>query len=111
MYTSAVTSATVIVYVEDNVSWRLGLGLCTVLSLIGVLIFLSGKRFYRQGKPQGSPFIGLAGVVVACIKKRKLSISSRTEDFYRGHDDHDSTTRVDTPPTNTFSNELLGFMS
>ncbi|POO01556.1 Proton-dependent oligopeptide transporter [Trema orientale] len=102
MYTSAVTSATVIVYVEDNVSWRLGFGLCTALSLIGVLIFVSGKRFYRQGKPQGSPFMGLAGVAVACIKKRKLSSSSRTEDYYHGHDDHDSATRVDTQPTKTF---------
>ena len=63
----------VIVYVEDNVSWALGF----LASLIGLAIFLSGKRFYCHDKPQGSPFLDLARVVVACFRKRKVLISSR----------------------------------
>lgn len=101
-YTSGVISATAIVYVEDNVSWRMGFGLCVVFSLIGLVIFLFGKLFYRHDKLQGSPFIGLARVFVACIKKRKLLISSRIEDYYYGHDHGSATLMVDTPPTKSF---------
>ncbi|KAI5333685.1 PREDICTED: NRT1/ PTR [Prunus dulcis] len=62
LYTATVVSFTAIVYVEDNVSWRLGFGLCAIANLIGLVIFLCGARFYRFDKPQGSPFVGLARV-------------------------------------------------
>ncbi|GMN24538.1 hypothetical protein TIFTF001_000601 [Ficus carica] len=52
----------------------------------GLAIFLSGKRFYRHETPQGSPFVGLARVGAASIKKRKVNLSSRSEDYYYGHD-------------------------
>lgn len=50
MYASAVIGSTAIVYVEDNVSWALGFVLCFLASLIGLAIFLSGKRFYCHDK-------------------------------------------------------------
>ncbi|KAK9279485.1 hypothetical protein L1049_013164 [Liquidambar formosana] len=56
LYTSSVISATAIIYIEDNVSWAWGFGLCVVATIIGLAIFLLGKRFYRHVKPQGSPF-------------------------------------------------------
>ncbi|EXC33231.1 Nitrate excretion transporter 1 [Morus notabilis] len=86
MYMSAVIASTAIVYVEDNISWELGFGICILVSLIGVAIFLSGKRFYLRDKPLGSPFLDFARVVVACFRKRKVLISSRSEDYYYGHD-------------------------
>ncbi|XP_004294684.1 PREDICTED: protein NRT1/ PTR FAMILY 2.6-like [Fragaria vesca subsp. vesca] len=85
-YFALVVSLTVIVYVEDNVGWKWGFGLCAIANLIGLAIFLSGTRFYRFDKPQGSPFIGLARVIVAATRKRNLHISSdESKDFYYGH--------------------------
>ncbi|PQP92127.1 protein NRT1/ PTR FAMILY 2.6-like [Prunus yedoensis var. nudiflora] len=86
LYATTVVSITAIVYVEDNVSWRLGFGLCAIANLIGLVIFLCGARFYRFDKPQGSPFVGLARVVVASARKRNLQHSSGgSKDYYYGH--------------------------
>ncbi|CAL8999397.1 unnamed protein product, partial [Prunus brigantina] len=87
LYAATVVSITAIVYVEDNVSWRLGFGMCAIANLIGLVIFLCGARFYRFDKPQqGSPFVGMARVVVASARKRNLQHSSgRSRDYYYGH--------------------------
>lgn len=85
-YLVSLISATAIVYIEDNVGWGLGLGLCVAANFIGIVIFLVGTCFYRRDKPQGSPFTSLARVVVAAIQKRKVLLSSRNEDYYYDHD-------------------------
>ncbi|KAK6935982.1 Proton-dependent oligopeptide transporter family [Dillenia turbinata] len=82
LYVTEILSATALVYVEDNVSWVLGFGLCALVNLIGLAIFLSGTRFYRHVKPQGSPFTGLARVLVATVRKWKVPISSMKEEYY-----------------------------
>ncbi|KAH7838060.1 hypothetical protein Vadar_021578 [Vaccinium darrowii] len=84
-YASAITASTAIVYVEDNVSWALGFGLCAGATALGLVIFLLGSRFYRHVKPEGSPFTSLVQVFVASIRKRKVQISLKNEDYYRGH--------------------------
>ncbi|KAJ9698238.1 hypothetical protein PVL29_007363 [Vitis rotundifolia] len=84
-YVSAVISSTAIVYVEDNVSWTWGFGLTVVGNLIGLVIFLLGNRFYRHVKPQGSPFVDLARVFVAALRKRKVLISLNRDDYYYCH--------------------------
>lgn len=86
LYVASVVSATVIVYVEDNVGWKWGFALCAIANLFGLAILLSGTRFYRFDKPQGSPYIGLARVIVATTRKRNLRISSdESKDYYYGH--------------------------
>uniref|UniRef100_A0A2N9IR53 Major facilitator superfamily (MFS) profile domain-containing protein n=1 Tax=Fagus sylvatica TaxID=28930 RepID=A0A2N9IR53_FAGSY len=82
LYASAVLGATVIVYIEDSFSWALGFSICVVVTLIGLAIFLLGNRYYRHVKPEGSPFTSLARVIVTAIRKRKIPISSRSEDYY-----------------------------
>lgn len=62
-------SSTAIVYIQDNVSWASGFGICVVSSLIGSAILLLGKCFFHRDMPQSSPFIGLAPVVVASKEK------------------------------------------
>nr|QGP73775.1 Protein NRT1/ PTR FAMILY 2.7 [Sedum alfredii] len=84
MYTASIVSGTVIVYVQDSVSWAWGFGICLICNTVGFGIFLFGKRFYRYLKPQGSPFIGIARVVVAAVHKRKEFLSSKIEDYYYG---------------------------
>ncbi|GMY19035.1 protein NRT1/ PTR FAMILY 2.7-like [Fagus crenata] len=85
LYASAVLGATVIVYIQDSFSWALGFSICVVVTLIGLAIFLLGNRYYRHVKPEGSPFTSLARVIVTAIRKRKIPISSRSEDYYSEH--------------------------
>ncbi|XP_022731455.1 protein NRT1/ PTR FAMILY 2.7-like [Durio zibethinus] len=84
-YTASVVSSTAIVYIEDNVSWGVGFGLCVAANFIGLVIFLLGNRFYLHDKPQGSPFMNIARVIVAAFKKRNLPLSSMGEDYYNEH--------------------------
>ncbi|OMO91430.1 Proton-dependent oligopeptide transporter family [Corchorus olitorius] len=83
---SAVISSIVIVYVEDSISWRLGFGLCVAANFVALVFFLVGNRFYRPDKPQGSPFTGLARVIVATFHKRNVKLSSKSGDYYLGND-------------------------
>ncbi|KAL3653089.1 hypothetical protein CASFOL_002770 [Castilleja foliolosa] len=92
MYTATVISSTAIVYVQDNVSWVCGFGLCVVANVVGLVVFLTGRRFYHLVKPQGSPFKSLARVFVGAISKRKLVVSDNSEDYYHGlREDHTKT--------------------
>ncbi|KAE8734443.1 Glyceraldehyde-3-phosphate dehydrogenase-like family protein [Hibiscus syriacus] len=83
IYAVGVVSSTGIVYVEDNISWGLGFGICAAFNFVGLLIFLLGNRFYRHDKPQGSPYTSLARVIVAAIRKRKLLVSSESKYYHR----------------------------
>ncbi|GMY19037.1 protein NRT1/ PTR FAMILY 2.6-like [Fagus crenata] len=85
-YLALAVSNTVIVYIEDNVSWRLGFGLSAITNFIALALFFFGNRFYLHDKPQGSPFTGLVRVIVATIRKWKAKLSSNIEDYYFGHD-------------------------
>ncbi|KAI3450505.1 hypothetical protein Pfo_007170 [Paulownia fortunei] len=86
MYMANIISATAIVYVEENVSWTWGFSLCAVANVLGLVVFLSGSRFYHFVKQQSSPFKSLACVIVAAISKRKTTLSLEGEDYY--HDLH-----------------------
>ena len=67
IYISIAVSNTAIVYIEDNVSWRLGFGLCAITNFIGLAFLLLGNRFYLHDKPKESPFTCLVRVIVATI--------------------------------------------
>lgn len=86
LYSTTAVALTVIVYIEDNAGWRWGFGLCVLTNIIALAVFLTGTRFYNFDKPQGSPFVALARVVVAAFRKRKLQLSSESKDYYDGHD-------------------------
>ena len=102
-YVCAVIGSTAVVYVEDNVSWALGFGICVLANLMGLAIFLSGRGFYHHDKRKGSPFLDLARVVVACCRKRKVPISSRSEDYYYGYEEKKKT--LATTPAKNFRYE------
>lgn len=90
MYTSSIVSGTVIVYVQDSVSWAWGFGICLICNTVGFGIFLFGKGFYRYLKPQGSPFMDLVRVLVAAVRKRKVLLSSNIDDYYHGETEEKS---------------------
>ncbi|KAK1357369.1 Nitrate excretion transporter 1 [Heracleum sosnowskyi] len=83
MYVSTMASVTALVYIEDSVSWVLGFGLSVLANLLGLLIFVLGNRFYRHVEANGSPFTGLARVIVAAVRKRSVFLSIKAEDYYQ----------------------------
>ncbi|PON64330.1 Proton-dependent oligopeptide transporter [Trema orientale] len=86
LYVGNAFSFIVLVYLEDNVGWGLGFGICLATTAVGCAMFLLGKRFYRLVKPTGSPFVSIARVVVAAIRKRKVSLTesrlTESSDYY-----------------------------
>ncbi|WCJ41113.1 Major facilitator superfamily protein [Euphorbia peplus] len=72
LYGDLILAFTCIVYIQENVSWGAGYGICLGASFIGLVVFLAGFKFYRHDKPKGNPFIGLAQVAVASIRKMKM---------------------------------------
>ncbi|XP_070005101.1 protein NRT1/ PTR FAMILY 2.7-like [Nicotiana tabacum] len=101
VYGSSVVASTAVVYVEDNVSWKVGFFICVGASVLGLVIFLMGSRFYTNSKPEGSPFTSLPRVVVASIRKRKEPLPSACDDFYHGHS-HVASKAIVVPPSKTF---------
>jgi len=86
-YTSSVLGSTVIVYVQDTVSWKLGFGVSAAASVVGLAALLLGSRYYRRPAVRGSPFTGLARVAVAAVRKRKVVVHVATSGelkFYHG---------------------------
>jgi len=84
-YASSVIGSTVIVYVQDNVSWGLGYAISGAASLAGLLMLLVGTPYYRRPAVRGSPFTGLARVAVAAARKWKVNLDTSEElRFYHG---------------------------
>ncbi|GJV48932.1 NRT1/ PTR family 3.1-like protein [Tanacetum coccineum] len=71
---ASLSALTVVVYIQDNVSWGWGLGIPTIAMVVAFVVFLVGSPFYQKAKPEGSPFVRLAQVIVASVKKRKLVV-------------------------------------
>ncbi|XP_061342432.1 protein NRT1/ PTR FAMILY 2.13-like [Gastrolobium bilobum] len=65
---------TVVVYIQDSVSWTLGLGIPTVCMFCSIIMFFVGTRVYVYVKAEGSIFSGIAHVLVAAYKKRKVKL-------------------------------------
>ncbi|XP_065847168.1 protein NRT1/ PTR FAMILY 2.11-like [Euphorbia lathyris] len=65
-------SLTLIVYVQSNVSWAIGLAIPAILMLIACLVFFMGSKIYVKVKATGSPMTSVAQVIAVSIKKRRL---------------------------------------
>ena len=71
-YIGIILGFTVLVYIEDSVSWTLGFGIGVVANVIALAFLLCGSPFYRRIMPQGSPFTSIVRVLVASFRKFKL---------------------------------------
>ncbi|KAL5722551.1 hypothetical protein ACHQM5_006060 [Ranunculus cassubicifolius] len=65
---------TVLVYIQDSVSWTLGLGIPTSLMFFAIILFYVGMHVYIYVPPGGSIFTGIGQVVAAAYKKRGLKL-------------------------------------
>ncbi|PPD94126.1 hypothetical protein GOBAR_DD08831 [Gossypium barbadense] len=72
---------TLVVYIQDSVSWVLGLGIPTLLMAASIVLFLIGTRIYVHVKPQGSIFSSIAQVFVAAYNKRHLRLPAEGQEF------------------------------
>ncbi|CAK9184619.1 unnamed protein product [Ilex paraguariensis] len=72
MAMATLTALTVVVYIQDNVSWVWGYGIPAVAMGISIIFFLIGSPLYKKVKPGGSPLVRVAQVIVAAVRKNKI---------------------------------------
>ncbi|CAH8297704.1 unnamed protein product [Eruca vesicaria subsp. sativa] len=70
---------TVVVYIQDQVSWIIGFSIPTGLMACALVMFFAGMRLYIYVKPEGSIFSSIAQVIVAARKKRKMKLSAEND--------------------------------
>ncbi|CAJ1931675.1 unnamed protein product [Sphenostylis stenocarpa] len=75
---------TVVVYIQDTISWKIGFAIPTLCMLCSIILFFVGTRIYVHVKPEGSIFSSIAQVLVAAYRKRKVEVPSEKRDgvFY-----------------------------
>lgn len=83
---SNLLAVTVLVYVQDNVGWGLGLGIPAIVMFLSIIAFIIGYPLYRHLDPAGSPFTRLLQVSVAAFRKRKLSMVSDPKLLYENEE-------------------------
>ncbi|KAG2240013.1 hypothetical protein Bca4012_067669 [Brassica carinata] len=67
-----ILSLTVVVYIQSNVSWTIGLTIPVVLMFLASVIFFAGAKLYVKIEASGSPLASIAHVITAAIKKHGL---------------------------------------
>ncbi|KAF5733845.1 protein NRT1/ PTR FAMILY 5.6-like [Tripterygium wilfordii] len=67
---------TVVVYVQDNVSFGVAYLILATFLATAILTFFIGRPYYRYRIPEGSPFTSMLQVLVAALRKRKLRYPS-----------------------------------
>ncbi|KAF7838413.1 protein NRT1/ PTR FAMILY 2.11 [Senna tora] len=67
-------SLTLIVYIQSNVSWAIGLAIPAALMFLSCVVFYMGSRIYVRVKATGSPMTSVVQVLVVAMKKRKLKL-------------------------------------
>ncbi|KAL5205528.1 hypothetical protein ABZP36_033737 [Zizania latifolia] len=65
-------SATLIIYLQSNVNWAIGLAVPAALMGLSCALFFMGTRLYVRVRPEGSPFTSFVRVLVAATRKRRL---------------------------------------
>ena len=84
---STIIAFTVIVYIQDNLGWKVGFAVPAILMFFSALMFLVGSSQYIIGKASSSLFTGFVQVVVAAFRNRKLNLShSSIEQYYHSDD-------------------------
>ncbi|XWS28735.1 hypothetical protein CRYUN_Cryun25bG0096500 [Craigia yunnanensis] len=82
----ALIASSVLVWVQDNVSWGWGFGIPAIAMAVAVTFFFSGTRLYRNQKPGGSPLTRLCQVLVASFRKLRLVVPADKSLLYETAD-------------------------
>lgn len=81
---SSLLACTIIVYVQDSVSWALGFALPAAAMAAALLLFLAGSSSYRHVAPTESPMARVAKVVAAALRARWRAGSTAAGGGLRG---------------------------
>ncbi|XP_057542568.1 protein NRT1/ PTR FAMILY 2.13-like [Amaranthus tricolor] len=71
---------TVVVYIQDSVSWVWGFGIPTALMFGSIVLFIFGMKLFVYVKPQGSIFSSIFRVFIAAYNKRHLKLPHQEVD-------------------------------
>ncbi|GMI90152.1 hypothetical protein like AT1G69860 [Hibiscus trionum] len=63
---------TIVVYIQNDVSWALGFGIPTLCMVFAIVLFFIGTKMYVYIMPERSVFASVAQVFVAAYRKRRL---------------------------------------
>jgi len=86
---------TVIVYVEDFVSWGVACLALTIFTALTIIAFYMGMPFYRyKMTPKQNPFLPILQVLIAAIRKRNLSSPSNPALLFEVPDSENSQGRL-----------------
>ncbi|XP_050230860.1 protein NRT1/ PTR FAMILY 1.2-like [Mercurialis annua] len=77
---SAVIAITFIVYIQDELGWKVGFGIPVVLMTISAISFFLASPIYVKSRPEASLFTKFAQVFAAAYKNRGVLLSSRATD-------------------------------
>ncbi|KAE9588949.1 putative proton-dependent oligopeptide transporter family, major facilitator superfamily [Lupinus albus] len=77
----------VIVYIQENLGWKIGFAVPAILMLISAFSFIIGSPYYVKVKASNSLFTSFVQVVVVATKNRKINLSECIPDqYYHGRD-------------------------
>ncbi|XP_021277347.1 protein NRT1/ PTR FAMILY 1.2 [Herrania umbratica] len=77
---SALIAVTGIVYIQDNLGWKMGFGVPVMLMFISALSFYLASSLYVKLKARTSLFTGFAQVLVASFRNRHINLPSQPTD-------------------------------
>ncbi|GLU11479.1 hypothetical protein SLE2022_282200 [Rubroshorea leprosula] len=82
----ALIAGSVLVWVQDNVSWGWGFGIPAIAMAIAVACFFSGTPLYRNQMPGGSPLTRMCQVLVASLRKYRVAVPTDKSLLYETAD-------------------------
>lgn len=77
-----ITSGTIIVWVQENVSWAIGYGVATTCIGLALIGFLVGTPIFQQDEPCGSPVKSIFQVIIASFRNRSLEVPADSSLLY-----------------------------
>ena len=83
---SSVFALSIIVYIQDQLGWKVGFGVPAILMVVSALMFLFGSSLYVKVKAEKSLFTGFIQVLVAAFRKRNLPLSAKNVEYHYGKD-------------------------
>ncbi|TVU31263.1 hypothetical protein EJB05_22944 [Eragrostis curvula] len=88
-------ASTVLVWVQDRVSWWLGFGIPAGVMTVALAMFVSNKRLYRiqdqkKDPPRASPLTRACQVAVAAVRKRGVELPAGDYSLLLLHDNNNN---------------------
>uniref|UniRef100_A0A0E0I3F0 Major facilitator superfamily (MFS) profile domain-containing protein n=1 Tax=Oryza nivara TaxID=4536 RepID=A0A0E0I3F0_ORYNI len=77
-----ITSGTIVVWIQENVSWAIGYGVATACIALALIGFLVGTPIFRRHEPHGSPVRSVVQVIVASFRNLALELPADSSLLY-----------------------------